>query len=147
MISRDDVLVPNCIAMDPSCRYLYVTDVSTPSLAGPGADRSGSIAIYRFTLDAQCHPTNQIMFAMPRSDIADGIHVDDSERLWTAGYSGIVMREPDGMELGVFNCEFLNDQPIPIANCVLAGDELLMLACSRIWVVQLGQNVTTVAGK
>ena len=147
VIPRNDVLAPNGIAVDPSSRYLYVTDVSATRLAGVGAARSGSVAIYRFTLDTLCNPTNKVLFALPRSGIADGIHVDDYGRVWTAEYNGIVVRGPSGKELGVFNSEKLNDQDIPIANFALAGDKLVVLAYDRIWVVQLGQNVTRAASK
>lgn len=147
VISRNDILAPNGISMDPSSRYLYVTDVADTAIAGAGASKSGSVAIYRFTLDALCNPTNKIMFAMPRSGFADGIHVDDYGLVWTAEYNGIVVRNPKGQELGVFNGEWLNNQKIPIANFALAGDKLVVLAYDRIWVVQLGQNVTTPASR
>jgi gluconolactonase len=142
VISRNDVLAPNGISRDPSSRYLYVTDVSATRVAGAGALNSASVAIYRFTLDEACNPTNKVMFAMPRSGLADGIHVDDFGRVWTAEYNGIVVRGKDGRELGVFNSEWLNDQQIPIANFALAGDKLVVGAYDRFWVVQLGQNVT-----
>ena len=142
VISRNDVLAPNGIAHDPSSRYLYVTDVSATRVAGPGASRSASVAIYRFTLDEDCNPINKVMFAMPRSGLADGIHIDNFGRVWTAEYNGVVVRAPDGRELGVFNAEWLNDQPIPVANFALAGDKLVIGSYDRFWVVQLGQNVT-----
>ncbi len=79
---------------------------------------------------------------MPRSGNADGIHVDDYGRVWTAERDGIVVRGPRGKELGVFNAEVLVDEKVPIANFALAGDKLVILAIDRIWVVGLGQNVT-----
>jgi gluconolactonase len=142
VISRNDILAPNGIAHDPSSRLLYVTDVSATRVAGPGASRSASVAIYRFTLDSDCNPTNKVMFALPRSGLADGIHVDDFGRVWTAEYNGVVVRGRDGRELGVFNAEALGDAGIPIANFALAGDKLVVGAYDRFWVVQLGMNVT-----
>ena len=147
VISRADVLAPNGIRSDPNGRYLYVTDTAPTALVGPGSNSSGSTAIYRFTLDADCNPTNKQLFAMPRSGIADGIHVDDYGRVWTAEYNGIVVRNARGKELGVFNAEQLVDPAnSPIANFALAGDKLVVLSGDRIFVVQLGQNITTPAG-
>ena len=90
---------------------------------------------------------NKQLFATVRSGLADGIHVDNYGRVWTAEYNGIVIRNSRGKELGVFNAEQLVDSAnFPIANFALAGDKLVVLSGDRIYVVQLGQNVTTLAG-
>ena len=148
VISRGDVLAPNGINVDAEGKYLYVTDSALTSLTGPGSDRGGSTAIFRFELDFNCNPTNKQMFAMPRSGIADGMHIDNFGRVWTAEFNGIVVRNSQGKELGVFNAESLV-KPFsyknPISNFALAGDKLVILAIDRIYVVQLAQNVTTPA--
>ena len=57
------------------------------------------------------------------------------------------MRRPDGKVLGVFNSEALlvgNGLP-PMANFALAGDKLVILALDRVYVLQLGQNMTSAA--
>lgn len=129
-----------------SGRFLFVTDTAATSYFGPGANSSGSAAIFRFELDADCNPGNKQLFALTRSGIPDGIHVDDFGRVWTAESNGIVVRNSRGRELGVFNAAyFLNEETTPIANFALAGDKLVVLAVNRIFVVQLGQNVTTPA--
>ena len=57
------------------------------------------------------------------------------------------MRDPNGKVLGVFNAEALvvgKGLP-PMANFAIAGDKLVVLALERVYVVQLGQNVTSKA--
>ncbi len=142
VISRGDVLAPNCIHADPNGRHIYVTDVALTSLTGPGSNSSGSPAIYKFDLDADCSPINKRLFAIPRSGYADGIKVDSFGRVWTAELNGIVVRNSKGRELGVFNGEQLtNSENGPIENFALAGDKLVMLAGDKILVVPLGQTV------
>lgn len=154
VISRADVLVPNGVASDASGKYLYITDTAAavtpagPGVAtfGAGDKSSGSSAIYRYELDADCNPGNRQLFALIRSGIADGIHVDDFGRVWTGESSGIVVRSSRGKVLGVFNSNYLlNESEAPVANFALAGDKLIVLAFDRVLVVQLGQNVTTPA--
>lgn len=63
--------------------------------------------------------------------------------MWTAEGNGVVVRRAiDGKELGVFNAEVLDNSVNAIANFALAGDKLVVLADSRIWVVQLGQMLS-----
>ena len=126
---------------------MYVTDVSATALAGPGDGHSGFTAICRFGLDADCDPINKQLFAWVRSGIADGIHIDDYERVWTAEYNGIVVRNSRGKELGVSNSEQLLDVDIPIANFALAENEMVIGALDRIRVVQFGHYVTTPASQ
>lgn len=148
VISRGDILAPNGISADPRGKYLYVTDSALTLLSGPGSNSSGSPAIYRYELDADCNPMNKQLFATVRSGLADGIHVDNFGRVWTAEFNGIVVRNSRGKELGVFNAEQLVEPAFsPISNFALAGDKLVILSGDHIWVVQLGQNVTTPAGK
>jgi gluconolactonase len=121
------------------------TDIIGP---GPGESRPGSTVIYRFKLDADCNPTNKIMFAMPRSGTSDGLHVDNDGRLWSAEYNSIVVRSSRGKGLSVFNVEQLVkdwEHSNPIVNFALAGDKLVVLAGRTVWLVHLGMNVTTPA--
>lgn len=143
VISRGDILAPNGIAADPNGNHLYVSDVALTQLTGPGSNSSGSPAIYKFDLDADCNPVNKRLFAINRSGLADGIHVDNSGRVWTAEWHGIVVRDARGRELGVFNGEQLvEDEYAPIENFALAGDKLVILAGDKILIVQLKQDVT-----
>ena len=90
---------------------------------------------------------NKQLFAIPRSGIADGIHIDNYGRVWTAEFKGVVVRNSRGKELVVFNVEQLVDAAsYPISNLALAGDKLVILGGDRLYVVQLGQNITTPAG-
>lgn len=44
----------------------------------------------------------------------------------------------------MFNAEALQDERgAPLANFAIAGDRLVVLAVDRIWVLRLGQVVTT----
>ena len=143
VISRADILAPNGIAVDPHGQYLYVSDAALTALTGPGSDSSGSQAIYKFDLDADCYPVNKRLFGIVRDGIADGMHVDGSGRLWTAEFDGIHVRHSTGRELGVFNGNILVDEAsAPISNFALAGDKLVLLAGDAVRVVQLSEYVT-----
>lgn len=48
-----------------------------------------------------------MLFAITRSGIPDGLHVNDHRNVWSAEYDGIVVRDPRGRELGFFNAEVL----------------------------------------
>ncbi|EOO00188.1 putative calcium-dependent phosphotriesterase protein [Phaeoacremonium minimum UCRPA7] len=147
VVSRADLLAPNGIYADPTGQHLYFTDVAATARSGVGSNSSGSQAVYKYDLDADCMPVNKRLFAMPRSGYADGIKVDDYGRVWTAEWNGVVVRDDRGRELGVFNAEQLIDADFyPISNFGLAGDKLVILAGNKISILQLGQNVTTPAG-
>ena len=140
-ISRADILIPNGVRSSLDGKYLYVTDTASRITgSGPANYSSGSAGIFRFTLDDDCNPTNKVFFGLTRSGVSDGIHVDAAGRVWTGEYDGIVVRNPRGKVLGVFNAETLLDQPYgtKIANFALAGDKLIVLAADRIFVVKLG---------
>ncbi|QDS77666.1 hypothetical protein FKW77_003165 [Venturia effusa] len=144
MLSRLDVTFPDGVRVSPDQRYLYVTDFTGDrwsALLGVAA-QVGSPAVYRYDLDAEMRPTNRQFFGYPRRGGADGIHVDDQGRVWTAEGDGVVVRRADGKILGVFNAlVFGNPGLIPIANFALAGDVLVILGGYRIFTVQLGQIV------
>lgn len=89
-------------------------------------------------------PTNRQFFGYPRRNGADGIHIDDKGRVWTAEGDGIVVRRPDGKILGVFNALFFeNSGMFPIANFALAGDVLVILGGNRIFTFELGEVVAS----
>ena len=144
VISRADIVGPNGVRSDASGRFLFVTGEAAPFNSSYGAQNSiGSAVIYRFTLDDDCLPVNKRLVGTVRS-YADGLHVDDYGRVWTGEFDGIVVRSPTGKVLGVFNAEALQDtKGRAIANFALAGDKLVILAGDRVWVLQLGQNVTS----
>lgn len=144
VISRADVVAPNGVRSDATGKYLFVTGQAAPfnSSGGPGINFISSV-IYRFTLDDECFPVNKRLVGTIRS-YADGLHVDDYGRVWTGEYDGIVVRSPTGKVLGVFNAEALQDRKgKPLANFAIAGDKLVILAVDRLYVLQLGQNVTS----
>lgn len=154
VLGRNQVLVPNGVRFAPDQRTLYVTDSSTTQMFGPGIGgvngmgpaNGGGQYIWRFQLGADMFPTEQTLFAFVRSGIADGIHVDDAGRVWTAEFDGIVVRNAQGKELGVFNAQAFgagNAPPNEIANFALAGDTLVVLAGDRLWTVKLAQVVVS----
>jgi len=153
VIDRQDVLVPNGVRVNANSTRLYVTSseyiVPTPvNATGMGSIGGGnssyaqaSPAIFVYDLDDTLTPVNRRVFGYAREGIADGIHVDDSGRVWTAEYEGVVVRTPAGKILGIFNTEFFSDSDVEIANFALAGDKLIYQALNRIWSVQLSETV------
>lgn len=144
MISKLDITFPDGVRVSPDQKYLYVTDFTGnrwTALRG-FASEIGSRAIYRYNLDAEMRPTHLQFFGYLRKGGADGIHVDDKGRVWTAEGDGIVFRRTDGKILGVFNpLVFGTAGLIPIANFVLAGDVLIILGGDKLFTVQLGEVV------
>ena len=145
VISRADIVSPNGVRSDATGRYLYVTGTAAPfpTLANQSSPFLSSV-IYRYSLDEDCFPITKRLLATVRS-YADGLHIDDYGRIWTGEWDGITVRRPDGKVLGVFNSEALvvGEGLPPMANFALAGDKLVVLALDRVYVVQLGQNVTS----
>lgn len=95
---------------------------------------------------------NWRLFSFARQGFANGIKIDDYDRVWTAEYEGVVVRDGvSGKILGSFNAQdiILNNKenPVdvrdvaPLANFALAGDELVMLAFNRIFGVKLAETV------
>ena len=147
VISRADIVSPNGVRSDATGRYLYVTGTAAPfTTTAARTNPFLSNIIYRYTLDEECFPVNKRLVATVRS-YADGLRIDDYGRIWTGEWEGMTVRRPDGKVLGVFNGEALvvgNALP-PMANFALAGDKLVILALDRVYVLQLGQNVTSAA--
>ena len=77
---------------------------------------------------------------------ADGLHADDFGRIWTDEWGGITVRSLSGKVLGVFNGEALKvGKVLPMANFVIACDKLVMLALDLLYMMHLGQNVSSKA--
>ncbi|CAM6088849.1 unnamed protein product [Calypogeia fissa] len=147
VISRADILVPNGVAVNADSSKLFVTDTPFSAVYVPAdTPSSGSPAIYSFDLDEDGFPINKRMVGIARSGIPDGIKIDDAGRIWTGEGEGIVVRNPRGKILGVFNSEFFLEsyqtEP-PIANFALAGDTLVVLAMQRVWTLKLAQTVVS----
>lgn len=144
VIAHSDILVPNGVRSDATGNYLFVTGLAGPyNSSGGTGDIFASSVIYRFTLDEDCFPVNKRLIGTVRS-YADGLHIDDYGRVWTGEWDSIVVRSPTGKVLGVFNAEALQDgKGIALANFAIAGDKLVILAVDRLYVLQLGQNVTS----
>jgi gluconolactonase len=147
VISRADILIPNGIRVNANQTKLYVTD-TTPTDAYPteqgGAGGTGSPAIYVFDLDDDAFPINKRMLGISRTGISDGIHIDDAGRIWTAEYEGVVVRNPQGKVLGLFNSmAYSVNATTHVANFALAGDTLVIEDVQRLWTVKLAQMVVT----
>ncbi|KAI7151213.1 hypothetical protein D0869_14229 [Hortaea werneckii] len=153
VISRNEIQ-PNGIRVSPDMRSLYVTD-STPTFVtqtpynpsvGPAAENWLGPYIYKYDLKEEMFPVNRRVFGLVREGIADGIHVDDDGNVWTAESEGIVVRNPKGRVIGLFNAAYFQGEAaaasgIPIANFALAGDTLVVLGVSSLWTVKLGKTV------
>jgi gluconolactonase len=147
MISRAGLLIPNGIRVNANGTKLYVTDTSAtdsfPALRG-GTVGTGSPAIYVYNLDDDAFPVNKRMLGISRSGIPDGIHIDDADRIWTGEYEGVVVRNPRGKVLGLFNSEAIGaKRGTHIANFALAGDTLVLLDMQRLWTLKLAQTVVS----
>lgn len=147
VISRADILIPNGIRTNAAGTKLYITDSSAtdalPALAG-GAAGTGSPAIYVYDLDAEMFPINRRMIGLARTGLPDGLHIDDAGNIWTAESEGVVVRNPEGKVLGVFNSQaYSANATTHVANFALAGDMLVILDVGRMWGVKLGRTVIT----
>lgn len=146
VIDRSSVLVPNGIRVSADGLKLFVTD--TPPLTY-GASGQASSAIYVFDLDSQEFPVNRRLFGLPSRGIADGIHLDDAGRVWTAEGDGIVVRNAGGKVIGMFNALAIlgasqkTASQGPLQNFALAGDKLIILAYENIFMVPLRDVVVT----
>jgi gluconolactonase len=160
VIDRTDVLVPNGIRANKDGSKLYVTDTpSDPLVYGTGMYQasSGQIqfvgtassAIYVFDLDEEGFPSNKRLFGIPERGIADGLHLDDFGRVWSAEGDGIVVRNPSGKVLGmvsslaVLQGELALLASAPLQNFALAGDLLVILAYDKIWGIKLSRVIVS----
>lgn len=154
VIPRNDIN-PNGIRVSPDQRTLYVTDSSpTYYAAEPNENTLGGASswlgpyIYHYDLDEDMYPSKRRVFGLVRKGIADGIHVDDAGRVWTAEGEGIVIRSPkNGKVLGLVNGQyFLANNSMaaaPIANFALAGDQLIIAAQAKLYAVRLAKELVS----
>ena len=149
VVSRDDIETPNGIKVTADGSKMYITDGTLDFQSGPfrgvgsGAIGFGAPEIWEFDLDEEARPVNKSLFGLVRSGIADGILVDDFGNVWTAEGEGILVRDPRGKVIGLFNAEAIlvgPDTP-SIANFALAGDTLVILASTQIFTVKLATVV------
>ena len=148
VIDAGDVPSPNGVRSTLDGKTLYVTNFGGQQITGRGDIANfSSPAVYKYDIDAEGYPVNKRTFSYTRQGGADGIHVDDAGRVWTGEGEGIVVRSPAGKVLGVFNVQFFNPEhplELPMANCGLAGDEVVILGTNYLWRVKLAQTVATV---
>ena len=154
VIGRNDVN-PNGVRVSPDMKTLYVTDTTaTFASAGPYSPASGPSDtfwlgpyIYAYDLDNNMMPVNRRVFGMARQGIADGIHVDDAGNVYTGEWEGVVVRNPAGKTIGVFNSQFFQADKradaLAMANFALAGDTLVFLSTTRLWTVKLAKTVVS----
>lgn len=150
-ISPLDVQTPNGLAVDRNNTVLYVSDGPDSAVFGqPYNKSSSSPGLYKFDLGGEdgCTPINKRLVSIARQGFANGIKVDDYDRIWTAEYEGVVVRSSAGRVLGVFNVvDILENANITdvatIANFALARDRLIWLGFDKIFSIQLAQNVKT----
>ncbi|KAM3538654.1 hypothetical protein ARSEF1564_008440 [Beauveria bassiana] len=146
-ISRTDIPVANGIRPSKDQKTLWVTDFG-------GEERSrvwglpaqvGSPAIYRFDLDNDMWPVNKRIFGASRMQAPDGIRVDDEGRVWTGEGEGVVVRNPHGKVIGIFNSQFFTRDPVNVAivQFCLAGDTLVILGENKLWTVKLTETIAS----
>jgi gluconolactonase len=110
---------------------------------------SQSSGIYEFDISDDGRPRNKRLFGIAQRGIADGIHLDDSGRVWTGEADGIVVRSPEGAVLGMFNAlaiqgvQMVDSGEAPLANFALAGDRVIILAYDKIFSVQLSHRIVS----
>ena len=106
--------------------------------------------LYAYDLDSHMMPVNRRVFGMARQGIVDGIQIDDSGRVYTGEYEGIVVRNTAGKTIGVFNSQFFQADKqadaLPIANMGLAGDTIVFLATNRLWTIKIAQKIVSEDG-
>ncbi|RMY76299.1 hypothetical protein D0863_02042 [Hortaea werneckii] len=155
VISRNEIQ-PNGVPVSPDMKSLYVTDSTSTFVpqtpynppVGPAAQNWLGPYIYKYDLTEEVFPVNRRVFGLVREGIADGIHVDDDGNVWTAESEGVVVRNPKGRVIGLFNAAYFQGEVaaasgIPIANFALAGDTLVIFGVSSLWTVKLGKTVVS----
>jgi gluconolactonase len=145
VISRADVLVPNGIAVNAEQTKLYVTD-TTPIYPGvdSAANDTGSNGIFVYDINPDGWPVNKRLFALSRRGFPDGIKVDDAGRVWTGEGEGLVVRDENGVVLGLFNTETLQpDRGVssPLENFAIAGQTLVIEANQNLWTLELAADI------
>ncbi|CAK3814130.1 Hypothetical predicted protein [Lecanosticta acicola] len=147
VISANEIVAPNGIRVSPDGRTLYVTNTAITDqakLEDQASNTTKSNAIYEFDLNDQGKPLNGRLFTLVRTGIANGLHVDNAGRIWTAEDDGIVVRSPGGRLLGTFNYIPIHpvDQP-RIGNFALAGNKLVIGVDDHVVIYELAENLVT----
>lgn len=151
VISRLDIPIPKGIRVSPDQKTLYVTE-SLGTHAGSAAQGNQAYPptagpyIYAYDLNDAAMPVNRRVFGLVRTGYADGIHVDDAGRVWTAEGEGAVVRSAPGKVLGVFNAAAFGIDAkagVHIANFALAGETLFVAAFDRLYAVEMAAVVPT----
>ncbi|KAI9710567.1 MAG: hypothetical protein M1820_002703 [Bogoriella megaspora] len=146
VVGRNEI-APNGIRVSPDQRTLYATDSGASARFGAGASSWYGPYIYAWDLNENMLPVNRRLFALARQGVADGLHIDDAGRVWSGEGEGVVVRNPQGKVLGIFNSQFFSEDKgvagISFANFALAGDMLVVLSATRLWTVKLGQTVVS----
>ncbi|KAH8646787.1 hypothetical protein BX600DRAFT_155797 [Xylariales sp. PMI_506] len=158
VLDRTDVLVPNGIRTNKAGNKLYITDTPNPLVYGAGVVVSGDVdqfagsqssGIYEFDIDEDARLSNKRLFGIAQRGIADGVHLDDSGRVWTGEADGVVVRNPTGTVLGMFNAlaiqgiQTVDSDQAPLANFALAGDRVIILAYDKIFSVRLSHSIVS----
>jgi gluconolactonase len=113
-------------------------------LEDQASNTTKSNSIYEYDLNDQGKPVNGRLFGLVRSGIANGLHVDNNGRIWTAEDDAINVRAPDGRLLGSFN--YIPFHPIDqprIGNFALAGNKLVIGVDSFVVVYELAETLVT----
>ena len=140
-------LNPNGVRVSPDMKTLYVTDSSATQTLGASETSWLGPYIYAFDLNDSMMPINRRPFGFVREGIADGLHIDDAGNVWTGEYEGVVVRNPSGKVIGIFNAQYFQQSKeasaLPIANFALAGDTLVFLSTTRLWTVKLAKTIVS----
>ena len=145
VISRTDFPVANGVRPSVDQKSIYITDFGgAPHVPVWGLPAQVGIpGVYKYDLDADMLPINRRVFSVARMQAPDGVRIDDKGRVWTGEGEGVVVRNPEGKLLGVFNAQFFTPDPVNLAivQFALAGDTLVILGMRQLWTVVLSEIV------
>ncbi|KAF2102043.1 hypothetical protein NA57DRAFT_8678, partial [Rhizodiscina lignyota] len=143
IIGRADILNCNGIRINKEMTKLYIGETSNTTQYGGGVAGFASPGLWLYDLDEEARPVNKRLFGFARAGGIDGMHIDDAGRIWTGEGEGIVIRNEAGKVIGLVNSNPLlspsRKPPVPLANFALAGNKLVILALTRLYVVELAQ--------
>lgn len=146
-----DIQTPNGLAVNREGTLLYVSDgpdsavFSKPYNITSSTTPSAGLYIFNLAGEDGCTPQNKRFLGIARQGFANGIKIDDSGRIWTFEYEGIVVRSPTGKVLGLINVYAIlgRESPdvAPGASFALVRDEVYLLGFYGVWRVGLGEVV------
>jgi gluconolactonase len=147
VISRSSILNPNGIRVNKEMTKLYVGETTSTTSVGAAASNFSSPSLWVFDLDDEANIANQQYIGLSRVGGIDGMHLDDEGRVWTGEGEGIVVRNEGGAVLGLINSEPLlsptRDPAIALANFAIAGDKIVILAVTKLYVLELASSITS----